>query len=313
MYGFNLVNTTALSGVTTIAATLYVGSTAISTAGQITNSTAPFNITGTADDGYLDIVVTCSATMSCNVGLGTATSGIETSPGFVLVEEALQGSTTHNWIYFPVAYSSTLVKAGISTPISDDATGFNTETKTVSGSTTYNGMTVYGTYLSYDPSSSLTATLSYPDSFSYANVYVLGPSGLVSSTGTAGSVTTQQVIPIITNVVKLDSEVTTSDESNNDLILVGGPCINTLVAQLATGGKFPYTCANWPGRNFGRIQLVSDAFATGKTALVVAGTRADDTRLASQIVQNAFPLATDSQKTGTSVEVTGSVTAPVYS
>jgi hypothetical protein len=93
---------------------------------------------------------------------------------------------------------------------------------------------------------------------------------------------------------------------------MGGPCINTLVAELATAGKFPYTCANWPGRDFGRVQLISDAFATGKTALVIAGTRAADTDLAARIVQTGLPLATDAQKAGASVEVTGSVSSPVY-
>jgi len=98
---------------------------------------------------------------------------------------------------------------------------------------------------------------------------------------------------------------------------MGGPCINTLVAELATAGKFPYTCANWPGRNFGRIQLISDAFATGKTALVIAGTRAEDTDLAARIVQTEvngkFTAATDADMAKSALEVTGSVSSPVYS
>jgi hypothetical protein len=170
----------------------------------------------------------------------------QTNLGFVLVEEAQQGSTTHNWIFFPVTYSSTLVKAGISTPTTDDANLY-TNWDVVSGSTTYKGMSTYGTYTEYDTTST-SATIKYPDSFTYANVYVLGPTGTISVGGTAGSVTTETVLPINWDIVKLDSEMSASDKTNNDLVLIGGPCINTLVAELATNNKFPYTCANWPGR-----------------------------------------------------------------
>ena len=144
-------------------------------------------------------------------------------------------------------------------------------------------------------------------------IVAVGKSPSASAGGAGGTVTTQTVLPITADVVRLDSEVTTADESANDLILVGGPCINTLVAQLATAGKFPYTCANWPGRNFGRVQLISDAFATGKTALVIAGTTAADTDLASRVVQTGLTGATATQLAGSSVEVTGTVSSPAYS
>ncbi len=286
---------------------VYVGSTDV---GDIANGSTTY-VAGSSSTGYLDFVITCSAGWSCNVGLGTSGTGMLTSPGFVLVEEALQGSTTHHWIYFPVSYSSTLVKAGITTPHSDD-TNLESNWDVVSGTTTYRGMSTYGTYSEYD-TTSMSATIKYPDSFSYANVYVLAPGATITTGGTAGTVTTETVLPITADVIKLDNEVTDTDKTTKDLVLVGGPCVNSLVAELATAGKFPYTCANWPGRNFGRIQLITDAFATGKTALVIAGTRAEDTDLACRIVQNDFPGATDTQKAGSYIEVTGSVESPAYS
>jgi len=103
--------------------------------------------------------------------------------------------------------------------------------------------------------------------------------------------TYSQVVPITQSITRLDSEVTSADESSHDLVLVGGPCVNTLVASLATASgnsttaEFPYTCASWPGRNFARIQVVDNAFATGHQALVVAGTRAADTRVAGNVLQ----------------------------
>lgn len=120
-------------------------------------------------------------------------------------------------------------------------------------------------------------------------------------TGAATTGTSEQVLKVTSDIVKLDSEITDTDKTSNDLILVGGPCVNTLVASLATDGKFPYTCDTWPARNFGRIQLISGAFADGYTALVIAGTRAEDTDLAARIVQTETGL---SDKTGSAVEVT---------
>ena len=85
------------------------------------------------------------------------------------------------------------------------------------------------------------------------------------------------------------------------MILVGGPCVNTLVADLAAGSKFPYSCTGWPGRNFGLIQVVDDAFASGKAALVVAGTRAEDTRTAASKLQ----MYDTASLSGTSKEFSG--------
>jgi hypothetical protein len=302
MIPLNLTNSSNVTG------NVYVGTTDV---GDITNGTTTY-VAGVAATGYMDFVITCGLNFSwCNVSLGDSATGALAARGFVLAEEAQQGSTTHNWIYFPISYSSTLAKAGISTPHSDD-TNLESNWDVISGSTSYKGMSTYGTYSEYD-TIAMTATLKYPDSFSYANVYVLGPEGTVSSGGAVGQVTTETVLPITADVVKLDSEVTSSDKSSEDLVLMGGPCINTLVAELATAGKFPYTCSDWPGRDFGRVQIVSDAFATGEMALVIAGTRAEDTDLAARIVQNGFPGATDAQKAGSSIEVTGTVASPAYS
>jgi hypothetical protein len=300
----------------------YTDSTGTATSGSVAvtdNSTSPANSSNFTTYEQATFNVQCVDNSAaapvnspqCKALIYSYGGTRETGPGFALVEEALQGSTAHRWVYFPVSYSSTLVKAGISTPSTNDPY-LTSNWDVVSGSTTYKGMSQYGTYSEYD-TTSLSATVKYPDSFTYANVYVLGPTGTISATGTAGSVTTETVLPITADVVKLDSEVSASDKTSKDLVLIGGPCINTLVADLATAGKFPYTCANWPGRNFGKVQLIADAFATGKTVLVIAGTRATETDLAALMVQQAFNGATDTQKAGSSVEITGTVSSPAYS
>ncbi len=132
--------------------------------------------------------------------------------------------------------------------------------------------------------------------------------GKKTGSTTSGTTTYKEYVPITSAVAKLDSEVTVTEKAKS-LVLVGGPCANTLVADLAAAGKFPYTCATWPGKDIGMIRAVDDAFTTGKVALVVAGTRAEDTRLASSVLQNyATRLSTI---TGGAVEVTGTVASPV--
>ncbi len=122
---------------------------------------------------------------------------------------------------------------------------------------------------------------------------------------TGGETTTDTVVPVTTDVVKLDTEVTDADKTNKDLVLVGGPCVNTLVADLATEGKFPYACDSWPGENFALVKVIEDAFATGKVAVVVAGTRAQDTDLAALAIQSdklEGNTATEVKITGTTLQ-----------
>jgi hypothetical protein len=262
---------------------------------------------------FLDIVANCAAT-SCNVGLGTATTGLLTDPGFVLVQESEQGGTTHSWIYLPVTYDTTNTRTYIGTPRSDDANYDGT--LSVLGTTgQYKGLTTYGTLVEH-LSTTLggSATLNYPDVFTYGNVYVMTPTGTITSGGTGGTVTTQQVLPITADVVKLDtdSDINTAIQ-NNDVIIVGGPCINQIAAQ-ALGKTFP-ACGAASGipENAALIELFTDKFATGKTALLVAGWEAANTDLAARIVQTKFPGATAAQLAGTTLTVTGTVATPSYS
>jgi len=86
---------------------------------------------------------------------------------------------------------------------------------------------------------------------------------------------------------KLDTEVTSADKSTKNLILVGGPAVNTLVKELGDAGKTQ--TRDWyvsQGEGTAIVDLVADAFASGKSALVVAGYSAADTRAATSMLQN---------------------------
>lgn len=278
--------------------------------------------------GTLDIVTGAAGNSSALYTVGSAkyalinTAGTSVSiaatdnsatafatPG-VMVVEGLDEAQARNVIAFKMDADATYNRVDI--PAAPSFTSTKTTTAGVSGTTQSKYVDQFGTYVMYDSTMPGTLSISYPASQAQAIVGV-GKAPAASVGGAAGSVTTQTVVPITTDVVKLDSEVTSADQSDNDMVLVGGPCINSMVAQLATAGKFPYTCDTWPGRNFGRVQVIADAFATGKTALVIAGTTAADTDLASLIVQKGFSGATDAQKAGTAVEITGTTQSPAYS
>ncbi|MFH1450782.1 MAG: S-layer protein, partial [archaeon] len=92
--------------------------------------------------------------------------------------------------------------------------------------------------------------------------------------GSVGGVT-KATLP--STVAKLDSDVTSADKTGYNLVLVGGPAVNTLVNALQTEGKLTKTIgsvgstADIAAAGAGVVELVADAFATGKYAVVVAG------------------------------------------
>jgi S-layer protein (TIGR01564 family) len=90
----------------------------------------------------------------------------------------------------------------------------------------------------------------------------------------------------------LDNEVSESGAGN--LIIVGGPCANTVFQDLVNAGKIPstFTCrdasgvlgSSWtPGVSY--IITVPDAFKTGQTAVLFAGYEAAETRVSTSIGQ----------------------------
>ena len=130
---------------------------------------------------------------------------------------------------------------------------------------------------------------------------------------TAGG-TYRTYAPLSLPVAKLASEVTTADKTNANIVLVGGPCANALVQQLVDAEKLDasFTCAGgtpgeaWtPGAAY--VKVIEDAFATGRIALVVAGTDAADTRLATSLLSQGKL----EDQTAAGVKVSGTVTAPV--
>jgi hypothetical protein len=170
---------------------------------------------------------------------------------------------------------------------STNAPGFTTST-----ANTYNSMAVdrYGALITKYTEGQDYIEVAYPDE--QANVAVgIGPNPSFTSAG--GAVSVETAVKITAPVAKLASEVQamiTANTLNADVILVGGPCANSLVATLASNGNIK-ACDAWDYTT-GVIKEVADAFVTGKKALIVAGTTADDTRsLAAKVMQNTLSFS----------------------
>ncbi|MBU5678971.1 MAG: S-layer protein [Candidatus Aenigmatarchaeota archaeon] len=167
----------------------------------------------------------------------------------------------------------------------------------VGTSDVYNYLTKYGTFVTHDTNAD-KINIYYPGNRPAYALVAVGSNPVWSTTEAVGptpAVSYKTAVPVTTALAKLDSEVTQAERNEKNFILVGGPCANALVAELAAAGKFTYqgsplTCDAWNARTaagdvFGLIQLVDNAFATGKVALVVAGSRAEQTRWATSILQ----------------------------
>jgi len=112
----------------------------------------------------------------------------------------------------------------------------------------------------------------------------IGASGAGTATSSSGGV--KQLVPIAGSITKLDTEVGSAEKAKN-LVLVGGPAVNRLTAE-AMGLKYPtYGAASGISENTALIKIVDNAFTTGKAAVIVAGYEAENTRLATSVLQQA--------------------------
>ncbi len=130
-------------------------------------------------------------------------------------------------------------------------------------------------------------TYNYPENQRTPQVYVT--SGAVSSSTSAAGDLTSVEVGVAT---KLDSEV--ADVWAQNLIVVGGPCVNAVASELMGS---PASCAEGftPGK-----AVVKLFEKNGKVAMLVAGYSGADTRLAGKVVAQQ-----PSKLMGSEVEVEG--------
>jgi hypothetical protein len=175
--------------------------------------------------------------------------------------------------------TGTGVDLAINTPVLTAATQSSATMESDNSVTMY--MDRYGTVVKYDTDSQGLVEITYPDEQSTAVVAVGTDPKFTTA---AGGTTLETAVKITEPVAKLDTEIDTT-ALTGDLILVGGPCVNTLVAELL---KDTVTCETW-AYTTGIIKEVENAFESGHKALIVAGTTKDDTRsLAAKVMKGTL-------------------------
>jgi len=182
---------------------------------------------------------------------------------------------------------------------SDDSDGITVETPvftdTESSGTLDNDdkiyMDLFGTYAVEDADDNEFVEVYYPDTQATVGLGVLGQDGKLTATG-GGSATVEYTAFAgkgeLSDMAMLDSQVTNSVKNNNNLLLMGGPYVNSLVEELAGPNSSVWTKSKWQetGKGTARLNMVNDAFVDGEVAMVVAGYSADDTRAAAKSLMN---------------------------
>ena len=155
----------------------------------------------------------------------------------------------------------------------------------------------FGTLTTKDASdTATTATISYPKTQVYTQIYIGGTGSAV--TGTTSSGATQ-----LGDVLVKDSEI--SSVATKNLVVVGGSCINSAAAALV-GGAYcgaAWTTATGVGSGEFLLKGYATSSLTNKAALLVAGYDAADT------VNAAKYLRTQTVDTGKEYKGTSSTSA----
>jgi hypothetical protein len=130
--------------------------------------------------------------------------------------------------------------------------------------------------------------IQWPHELKAITTYITSGATTTSRGGATGDLVAVEVV----DATKLDSEV--SNVAAQNLIVVGGPCVNTVAAQLL-GNPSDCTEGFTPGK--ARVKLVENA---GKVAMLVAGFSGADTRLAGRVVSHRW-----AELSGMEVEIEG--------
>ncbi|MBS3056309.1 MAG: S-layer protein [Candidatus Aenigmarchaeota archaeon] len=253
--------------------------------------------TGSGTSGTLTVSVT---------GDDSADTSI-TGASAILVEE--QDSSSN--IYSVVASSGTelsgsnrvvLASAPVFTYAEDSASP-----RSDSYTTEY--LDLYGVYAKRTTNDQDRVELWYPDEQVTMDFFVLKSGATTSTSGATTGTTVNEAVPVTTSIAKLDKDVTSADKAEKNIILVGGPCVNTLVKDLLnTAWGSSNSCSTWSEKyqsGEAIIQLIDNAFGTGTSALIVAGTDAADTLQATSALQQYNTKLKDTS--GTMVKIVNGV------
>lgn len=254
-------------------------------------------ITPSTTDGTFDIAL--------DADQDTTTATALTDPALLLIQDTPEGATTPDAWIFPITYDTTDSRLELQSIISTHSPSEIWQSSTSDPDVTKYA-DVWGTEVTHDVSAAGTATVIYPGMQRYHLVAVGENPAWTTGEAVEGG-TFNVVAPVTTPVAKLDTEVTDADKAAYHLVLVGGPAVNRLTAEV-WGLDYPtYGAESGIPENKAVIEVIPDAFASGKNVLVVAGWEAEHTRLAAQLLMSGALEG----ETASKVIVSGTLQSPV--
>ncbi len=313
---FNMTASDASTG-TTGGTTLVVTNDTTAGSGDLAVGTGSRDATAFAASGYggpggqLNIIVgrqwyniqtnsSNGLALQVNFSLNTSTTaqsagGGVTQPALLFVSP--KNAPNNNYESFTISATDTSTGAALTTtPGTSETTGVSWFSGTSGATpTTTKYYNYWGALLTQDTNSQGALSVSIPASQSYPTVLILEKSSTGGATTTTAS-TSYSVVKVTADIARLDTELAAADKTNSDLIVVGGPCVNKVAADLL--GKTYPACADETAtsdadalsktgipKNAAIVKVFADKYATGKVAVLIAGWRAADTDLAAGAVQ----------------------------
>lgn len=205
---------------------------------------------------------------------------------FNYTEKTAEESTeiTASTISLNLTYDTTDERIEI-TAIKDDGSAFTWEDNDEADDDTKWAITSKGSLLEYDDEDKLWLNIQVPEADVYGNVFVL-PLGAEVTSGGSGSVSADKVNPFSVGLAVLDED---AESMSKNMIIVGGPCANTIAAEVMGN---PENCAEGFEAGKGMLKFFD---RSGKAALLVAGFSADDTVGSAYVLAdyNAYDMSGD--------------------
>jgi hypothetical protein len=255
----------------------------------VTGETYSFRLgkTSTGGANYNVAYTDAGATGTLVIGPANAAGASISEPVVLLVEEENDDGNVGS-VAFSTSWDDTNDETDVGAPIISSINGASSNSGTRESDTDVTRyVSRWGTWIERDTEDQARVTVKYPDEEVTAALVVLANDATATIGGGSAGQSIKSAVPIKTSIAKLDREVTASDRSNKHLVLVGGPVVNSLVGELASSGK-TWTADQYRAQGAGTavLNLVESAFTPGRSALVVAGYGAADTRTVASVLQN---------------------------
>ncbi len=253
--------------------------------------TIALNNTGGAVDEVAKIITKNGASLTFNVNTTcgpqcTTTNDILSTTDAVIVNVEEDGAFDVDTEVSPEVFSLTVSESSNNARVETNETEIENEDGDEAYYLGESGLYILGKDWDEDK----YVTLYIPDEAT--PVYVAFGSDPSFSAGEGAEAgTVEQAIQIKNSISKMESEVNTATLAR-DLVLLGGPCANGLVATLLEMSSTSPDCVNEFTAEYpteGVITVVEDAFGSGQKALIVAGVNRAKTRdLAVKVMQGTL-------------------------